>query len=60
MDDAACMFCRKPTLAGEEIYDEEGNIACQECGEAEIAAQIKEGFWPSGRQPAMKLSFGDK
>lgn len=37
-----CMFCGRPTKVGLEIFDQEGNIACKQCGEAEIAAQKSE------------------
>jgi hypothetical protein len=46
MNDIVCIFCAK--LAGDgAISDEAGEIACADCGAAEISAQQAEGFWTS-------------
>jgi hypothetical protein len=45
MCELMCLFCGKP--AGDDaITDDAGEVACKECGEAEIKTQIKEGLWP--------------
>lgn len=46
-DEVLCLFCRKPL--GDEtdcLVDDNGEIACKECGEAEYACQEREGLRP--------------
>lgn len=38
-----CMFCGQPT-GDDPVCDNEANVACRACGEAEIKSQIDEGF----------------
>lgn len=40
-DQSPCTFCGKP-VGDDCIYDENGEVACKPCGEAEIQAQKTE------------------
>lgn len=49
-----CIFCGSPTDDDRKM-DDNGNIACRECGDAEIAAQRTE----ARLEKLAQMGFGD-